>query len=129
MDATDYCYVALTTEGELLTWSSIGSGGGPDGRTIAATTRQPFFVMDRFRDGRGSRSAARGDATSDSSIGDFTYASSDAAQNGWAGCPTGSAAMPTVWQVLANKSNVTDVACGQEHTLALLETGQVRDPG
>ncbi|CBJ27252.1 conserved unknown protein [Ectocarpus siliculosus] len=120
VDATDYCHVALTTEGELLTW------GGQDGRTIAATTRQPFFVMDRFRDVHGSRSAAQGDAASDLSAGDCTYGSSDAAQNGWAGCAsTGSAAMPTVWQVLAHKPNVTDVACGQEHTLALLETGQV----
>ncbi|CAM9356733.1 unnamed protein product [Ectocarpus sp. 12 AP-2014] len=121
-----YCHVALTTEGELLTWSSMASGGRQDGRTIAATTSQPFFVMDRFRDVHSSRSAARGDAASDLCAGDCTYGSSDAAQHGWAGCPnTGSAAMPTVWQVLAQKPNVTDVACGQEHTLALLETGQV----
>ncbi|CAM9409044.1 unnamed protein product, partial [Ectocarpus sp. 8 AP-2014] len=119
VDATGYCHVALTTEGELLTWSSMASGGQQDGRTIAATTRQPSFVMDRFRDVHRSRSAARGDAASDLSAGDCTYGSSDAAQN------TGSAAMPTVWQVLAHKPNVTDVACGQEHTLALLETGQV----
>lgn len=87
-------------------------------------------MMDRFRDVHGSRSAARGDAASDLSAGDCTYGSSDAVQYGCAGCPNaGSAAMPTVWQVLAHKPNVTDVACGQEHTLALLETGQVRDPG
>ena len=30
-----------------------------------------------------------------------------------------------VWQVLACKPSVTDIACGHKHTLALLETGQV----
>ncbi|CAM9277211.1 unnamed protein product, partial [Hapterophycus canaliculatus] len=32
---------------------------------------------------------------------------------------------PSVWQVLADKPNVKDVACGEEHTLVLLDTGQV----
>lgn len=33
--------------------------------------------------------------------------------------------VPVVRQVFAYRQNVADVACGQEHTLALLETGQV----
>lgn len=36
---------------------------------------------------------------------------------------------PTVWRVLADKAPVADIACGSEHTLALLENGQVRNRG
>lgn len=34
--------------------------------------------------------------------------------------------MQTVLRILADKPAVADIACGQGHTLALLETGQVR---
>lgn len=62
-------------------------------------------------------------------VGEYTCCT-HAMFNRLAGCvEAGRPDSPVVWQALADKPNVTDVACGREHTLALLETGQVKKSG
>lgn len=124
VDSTVYQHVALTVEGKLLTWSCTRQ----EGRAVAAASgASSLLVMDRSREVPTCQTAGRGGTGSITGAGGCTCCTSHAVFNRSAGCAeAGHPDTPVVWQVLAYKPNVTDVACGQGHTLALLETGQVR---
>lgn len=111
--------MALTVEGKLLTWRAR-----EEGLAIKAPAGASPLVMDRFRGATTWKRAIRGDPGSLREIGECT---SQAVFNRLTGrVETDRPDTPVVWQALVDKPNVIDVACGQAHTLALLETGQVR---
>lgn len=119
MDSTASHHMALTAESELLTWNSRRA---PARDEISGAVRpQPPLVTNRSAGIHAWRPA-----------GSEHYACCCTSLSAF-DCNTGCAVAgypdePIVQRVLAYKPGVADVACGQEHTLALLETGQVREP-
>lgn len=124
VDSTASYNAALTVDGDLLTW-----------RCTATTTKPsaPLSMLDRLRnpqawtpESQGSRGFTVDDdagCTRSRRHSSSSFSSSVCPANSeHAGHPT----TPTVWQALACKPSVSDVACGHKHTLALLETGQVK---
>ncbi|CAM9328498.1 unnamed protein product, partial [Scytosiphon promiscuus] len=110
VNSTSCHHVALTAEGDLITWTYKRARAAG----IAAATSAPLSVTDRPPSVHVWRPRARRSA-------DFVTGT-----GGSFGCAEiGDLGSPCVWQLLADKPNVKDIACGEEHTLALLETGQV----
>lgn len=121
VDSTASHHIALTAEGELLTWNCRRATSRQEHREFAVATRPaPPPVTSLLQGDHAWRPARSGDYSS--------CRISRAVFDCQTGCvEAGHGDMPIVWQVLACKPSVADVACGQEHTLALLETGQVRE--
>lgn len=124
VDSTASYNAALTVDGELLTWSCS-----------AATARQsiPASTLDRSSHAQAWPSESQGDraCAAMDDAGCTCSRCHNISSSSSSVCPTSGEnakhpTTPMVWQVLACKPSVTDVACGQKHTLALLETGQVR---
>lgn len=119
VDSTASHNAALTADGELLTWSCTAA---------IARLSIPPSILDRSRNVQQWRPESRVDRgcpAMDDAVCTCSRCHSSSV------CPTSGEnaedpTTPMVWQVLACKPSVTDVACGQKHTLALLETGQVR---
>lgn len=107
---TAFYHVALTADGELLTWSGADERSREYGGAVAVGDIPPIAMLDQ----------SQGMCHSTQSTGNP------------AACTSGytrvdqHASAPMVLRVLADRAAVADVACGQQHTLALLETGQVR---
>lgn len=127
VDSSSCHHVALTIEGKLLIWSCTNARTRQEGLAIMAPATASLLVMDRSRGVPAWKTATRGVTNSMADVKDFSCCTSHAVFNRSAGCAmAGHPDTPVIWQALADKPNVTDVACGQGHILALLETGQVR---
>lgn len=116
VSSTTSHHVALTAKGELLTWAFTKEKAVRENKGFAATALEPLSLMDRSRGVHVWRPRTQGGVDSVAGAGDSA---------GFA--EFGHVDSACVWQVLYDRPRVKDVACGGEHTLAVLETGQVRD--
>lgn len=114
-------YFALTVDGKLLMWPVREGGMRRDKSCVSPSVvawpsmlnpYQAFGSESLWESYEGPRSTdERGQAMPEHSTRCDSVDTDDT---------------PTVWRIFADKARVADIACGSEHTLALLENGQVR---
>lgn len=124
VDGSASQHLALTVDGKLLMWPVRGGGMRRDKSCVSPSPVAWPSTLNRYQgiEPESSWESYEGPRSTDGRDQTMPEHSTR--------CDSvGIGDTPTVWRVLADKASVADIACGSEHTLVLLENGQVKNLG